>query len=317
MADEMTNYQALKRIRESKRMTLDALSDQSGVDKQTILRIEHGKVKRPRKHTIESLARALGVEPAVLEGRTPSPGDGENLWQDRSPLKMSITDATHNALKLASLRYCVLPEKIVELAPLLFCWAAETSLRRRSESLDELEQQQGVLQEIQINAFPHLSYRMTEMDWDIAQAERQAISRRDLFGPDDETCDQPDFVLAHRGDEDIANPFEQFLSQLASETAPLTAFEACSRYGDPRYAVCRDIALSVTGGDETLADEILNGNAPLHRAPAGLGKVEQRAALIEWLKKEAAASQDRWAKLFDDLDLTPVGDAAQPSEGES
>jgi transcriptional regulator with XRE-family HTH domain len=298
-------------------MTLDALSERSGVDKQTILRIEHGMVKRPRKHTLENLARALGVEPAVLEGHAPSTGEGETPWLDRSPLKMSITDAAHNALKLTSMRYRILPEKIVELAPLLFCWAAETSLRRRAEQLDSLEEQHGVLQDIQSRSFPHHSYSLTAMDWNVAQAERQAIERRDLFGPDEETCDQPEFVLADGGDEEIPNPLERFLTQLAAETAPLTAFEAWSRYGDPRYAVCHDMALSIVDGDEMLADQILNGSAPLHRTPAALLKQDQRPALIEWLTKEAAASQERLARLFDDLFLTLDGDAVQPTDGES
>ena len=174
-----------------------------------------------------------------------------------------------------------------------------------------------MLQDMQARSFPHLSYGLNAMDWHVASAERQSIERRDLFGPDEEIYDQPASDLDDGGADDVTNPFERFLSQLTAETAPIINFEAWSRYGDPRFTVCRDIALSITGGDETLADQILNGNAPLHRAPSGLGKIDQRAALIQWLKSEAAASQERLAKLFEDLGFNIGGDASLPSEGVS
>lgn len=126
----------LKRLRLAKRLSLDELATRANIDKQTIHRLEKGSNDKTREHTIQQLSRALGVEPAVLTG--------EKLWadqeEDRSYFLMSklgfrISTSTHNAMHLAAERYHVKYADIVELAPFLFCWAAEASLQRRRDQL--------------------------------------------------------------------------------------------------------------------------------------------------------------------------------------
>jgi transcriptional regulator with XRE-family HTH domain len=56
----------LKALRASKVLTLQELSDESGVTLNTIWRIESGYNKSARPSTIRKLASALGVEPSEL-----------------------------------------------------------------------------------------------------------------------------------------------------------------------------------------------------------------------------------------------------------
>ena len=55
----------LRRLREAAELTQDALSDRSGLHATEISRLERG-VRDPRLSTVVRLARALGVEPALL-----------------------------------------------------------------------------------------------------------------------------------------------------------------------------------------------------------------------------------------------------------
>ena len=56
----------LKALRASKVLTLQELSDESGVTLNTIWRLESGYNKGARPSTIRKLAEALGVEPTEL-----------------------------------------------------------------------------------------------------------------------------------------------------------------------------------------------------------------------------------------------------------
>jgi transcriptional regulator with XRE-family HTH domain len=56
----------LKALRAQKVLTLDELSQESGVTLNTIWRLESGYSKSARPSTIRKLATALGVEPQEL-----------------------------------------------------------------------------------------------------------------------------------------------------------------------------------------------------------------------------------------------------------
>lgn len=56
----------LRKLRESKVMTQNDLAEKSGVCWRTIWRLENG-LSVPRFHTINKLARVLGVDPATIE----------------------------------------------------------------------------------------------------------------------------------------------------------------------------------------------------------------------------------------------------------
>src|SRR5581483_9373437 len=98
------------------------------------------KPRRPQ--VVEKVAKALGVEVAVLVGEAPIPdGIGRpekpNAGSDYQ-LSVRLDGALRNAFELAARRYGVSVSKIAQLAPLMFVILAEVSLARRSEIVSEV-----------------------------------------------------------------------------------------------------------------------------------------------------------------------------------
>ena len=65
----------LKKVKKAKKMTLQEISDLSGIPKRTVDGIFSGKTKNPRIDTMQAIERALGIE----EEKTPTDdlSDGE------------------------------------------------------------------------------------------------------------------------------------------------------------------------------------------------------------------------------------------------
>ncbi len=128
----------IKRLRKSKRLSLDQLAERAKLVSATIWRLEQGHDTNAREGTIKKLARALGQEPAVLTGKVALPEiDDDSRYEEMSKLKFRITDMAYNTMYLVADRYFVTHEAIVELAPFLFYWAAEASLQRRKSRLEK------------------------------------------------------------------------------------------------------------------------------------------------------------------------------------
>src|SRR6266516_3302186 len=131
----------LQRLRKAKGWSQEELAGktkfegQPKIDKQTISRLERGERPKTRSRTIRQLAHALSVDPAVLtgDGLAPDISRESSALDSRSQLNVRVGAAPRNALNLVARRYRVEPSQIVELAPFLFVWAAEESLRRRQE----------------------------------------------------------------------------------------------------------------------------------------------------------------------------------------
>jgi transcriptional regulator with XRE-family HTH domain len=93
----------LKQLRESKGWTQEELSENTKfgrhpkIDKRTISRLERDTQTDTRGRTVQQLARALRVEPAVLTGESPIP---ERKLQDKSASQSSVEISAHarNAL---------------------------------------------------------------------------------------------------------------------------------------------------------------------------------------------------------------------------
>jgi len=90
-------------------------------------------VAKARDETIERVARALEVDQQVLSGERGAPAvqDDNEAAVSKLQLNVRVSTVARNGLNFAAERYGVEPSQIVELAPFLFCWAAETSLRQR------------------------------------------------------------------------------------------------------------------------------------------------------------------------------------------
>ena len=181
----------LQRLRKARNWSQEELAEktksdgQPKIDKQTISRLERGERPKTRSRTVTQLARALGVDPAVLTGDdlAPSISRDRSALDARSQLNFRVGNAPRNALNLVARRYRVEPSQIVELAAFLFVWAAEESLRRRQERLSTLDRTLGETKALAAQ-LRHLSPQINNFSYadDAIAAEQSSINERDLFG---------------------------------------------------------------------------------------------------------------------------------------
>ena len=295
----------LKQLAEARNLSLTELAKQTKIDKQTIWRLAHGKQTKTRARTVEQIARILKVEPAVLTGEVPVP---QVRRESESPtskaqLNVRVGTAARNALNLVALRYRVEPSQIVELAPFLFFWAAEESLRQRRGRLSIFERALDETKAIGEQA-RHLCPQISIFEYadDAMDAERASIDRRDLFGSSielDLAGVPSDF------DDDKENPFAMFLRNLVVPFAESATFEEWSgaRTWGPRYRICLEEAAEIVGGDRAAADEILNGFVAVHEMPKEIRKPEMFKERAEWVRAKAEEYRRQCADALAELDL--------------
>jgi len=258
---------ALRQVRTQKKWSQEELSRRSKINKQTIYRLECGRTTRANERTVKELSSALRVSPAVLAGEAPVPERTRrpSPLDIGSEMTLRYSHRSRNALSLAAARYRVSAAQILEVAPFLFVCAAEASLQRRRDRLQEIEQRRAELSETQAN-FPHLSGLLT---WntradDIIDAERQSIAKRDLFGA---TIRPDDAIINTAAVEDIENPFAVFLRDQGEQSNGVADFEAWPYNGRPCYKAGTEEALGLVGQDEEAAFSVLAGIAVLHQMP--------------------------------------------------
>ena len=278
------NPETLKSARENKGWSLDDLARRSGIDKQSIHRIEKGEKKRNRIDVIEKLARALGLTADDLTNVTsnlPKADGAERNDATESQLNLRISDQCRNALTLTSFRYRLAQSEIVEIAPLLFCWVAEASLKRRRERLDAISRNDA---ERAALSAPHLHGRAFDnyKAENTLHAELESINARDVFG---KKIDGDGFesFLAESYDEKKENPFAQFLSEIAGEFGEVAEFEGWDPDYSPEYQVCAAEALGLLGDDKAAADIVLRGAVSLHQMPDDLKKKGAGADRAKWV----------------------------------
>lgn len=296
------NPETLKSARVNKDWSLDDLARRSGIDKQSIHRIEKGEKKRNRIDVIEKLARALGLTADDLTNVTsnlPKADGAERKDATESQLNLRISDQCRNALTLTSLRYRLAQSDIVEIAPLLFCWAAETSLKRRRERHDAISR--NAAERAALSA-PHLHGRAFDNynAENTLHAERESINARDVFGKNIDG-DGSESYLAEAYDEETQNPFAKFLSDIAGEIGEVAEFEGWDPDYRPDYQVCTAEALALLGGDSTAADIVLRGAVSLHQMPDDLKKKGAGTDRAKWVRQMWADSP--LAKLMLEIEL--------------
>jgi hypothetical protein len=141
--------------------------------------LELGKQANTRGRTIQQLARAFGVELTVLTGEAPIP-ESKRKDQSASESSIQITAHARNALHLIYERYHIRPWQVVEMAPFLFCWAAEASLRQRWNRIEQVERACRALRD-QERQVEYLRISDSDLEEKI-EAEKDSIKSRDLFG---------------------------------------------------------------------------------------------------------------------------------------
>jgi transcriptional regulator with XRE-family HTH domain len=306
------NPETLQQARSLKKWSLKDLSEKSGVNQQSIHRIEKGNKKHNRKIVIERLAKALKISEEELTGNVrlrsnqSEKDETDELLTllSQSQLNLRVSDLSRNALSLAATHYRVNHSQIVEIAPFLFCWAAEQSLKLRRDRLAEIDKANEELAQLQpshIHAANFVNVRSEQP----LEAERLSVEKNDLFGT---SIDGDAYTfLPDDYDEAMDNPFAVFLRNLTKDCGELAAFEKWDPESSPTYTVCRSAAVKLVGGDTLAADEILNGDVSLHKLPKdlrGTGKGEARAT---WVYDELEAKRAKMLKRIDiasiDLDI--------------
>ncbi len=269
----------LKTLRARRGLTQDDLAQRAKLDKQTVCRLETDKSKESstRRHTIDGLAQALRTDPDVLTGKRPLPDadDDDRSALDLSRLNFGVSTNARNAMYLVSERYNVKYADIVELAPFLFCWAAEASLRQRKEHLARAEAALSALRDSD-SSMEHLEpFDFSELQEKI-DAEKESIEYHDIWGKGTE--------LAVDGDYPFDTPFAKFLANLTNEIGDDATFEQYCWLDYPFYRVCAQEAVRLVGGDTELAEAILEGKIALHQMPKELREYSKRKERVEWAR---------------------------------
>ncbi len=293
----------LKELRTRAGLKRKTLGEKTGINPQTIYRIEAGRpeARSPRRETVEKLAATLGVSPEVLTGEAPLP-DTEPTRAGRSndedySINVLVDGAVRNAFTLTAIRYRVPITQIVKLAPFLFVLAAEASLERRISKLGDLEKALNRARELESN-FPHLPSSLSPSSYEYIDAERKSISARDIWGdrvPDDIFAGA--FAIEENYDRETLNPFVKYLK----ETVPAEAeADVASIHGFDRssssftgsscaFTVCWEDALKLADGDVELATSIVEGEVILHKIPRELFNDDAVDARIAWLREKRDA----------------------------
>jgi transcriptional regulator with XRE-family HTH domain len=302
--NQLINPATLKALRETKGLTQDKLVElvnrigRGRLDKRQLQRIE-GKARLPGPHyvrekTLLALARALSVSPAELQSAPEDSPAAPAEVDERLPLPVKVRPATVTKLDLIRSAYKVSLEEIIDLAPLMFAYHAESSLRERKQRLEGNLQ----LRERFLRAFPEMQHLLEEGEQATPsklQSEHMSLRGDDIFGM---WLDPEVFDGIELGD----NPFAEYLQRLSAEFAApsklevddlpaLLALHAETRI--PDYTVCTEHLDWLTQGDPELKMAILNrelliDNVPLMRL---LGDAADRVA---WMRREL--QQQRAAK---------------------
>ena len=285
-------------------LTLDALAEKSMVNRSTISRIERGKITRPSQNTIERLSKALGCNAEKLASpiETDDKDEGSILTRRRSAPGLKMSNAAQNALELVSWRYGVLPEEILDFAPLLFDIAAVESLIERRARLNALKERRSAVDELS-QEFPHLSDRLFNLATDadeIEWLEDQSIRSLDIKGEKIAEAGfdpEPGF-----GEMGHYNPFMLFLRARAQQIAdkvPQWRGEVSDwDYSGPDYVICENEAAACANDDQEIVDGIINGRAKLTGLPTSLLGEDRVAERLGWFREQIEAEKARFREQF-------------------
>jgi transcriptional regulator with XRE-family HTH domain len=290
------NPEILRTERERKGWSLGDLARRSGIDAQSIHRIEKGGQKHNRKKVIADLARALGVyeDSLTVTASPPLPEEGVDESEEllsESQMNVRVSNRARNAFALVADRYGVSHAQIGEIAPLLFCWAAEQSLKGRRDRLAEIDKMNAELWQLKAR---HLHARAFDnyVAEATLEAERQSIAKNDVFGINI-SGDEFDSFLPENYSEATDNPFSDFLRGLTAELGDLATFAEWDPDDSPEYTVCGSRVVEYLAGDREAADEVLEGYVLLHKLPKELREEGKGEARAKWVRDDVASRRKK------------------------
>ena len=311
----------LRALRDSRNLSRDKLANQSGVSARQIARIEgRDATVAVRPSTLQSLAKALDVELAVLKGEKPLPPSRPQ--SDDVRLNVRMGSATRLDYDLVSLRYEVTPKQIVDLAPLLFTMLAEGSLAWREDKVrpvtEALEQFQTLAAEN-----PHLSFAGSE-DGNLYEGywiELLSIEQVDLLGVF--VREHNELVRKHseladfmEDSVDAVTPFADYMCEFVSDLdqAGVVSFDHDTvsqlslgyrddLYGVEPYRLCSEDLDRITGGSKQARWALASGDVRLSDIPRDLMTQEAKDQRVAWLEDrlsiETREANERWEKWGD------------------
>ncbi|MBU6497182.1 MAG: helix-turn-helix transcriptional regulator [Rhodospirillales bacterium] len=283
----------VKALREQQKFTQKELAERAKISVDSLSRIENSRQSGKASRTVDGLAGALGVPFDVLTGDAPMPeatkpeGSG-----DRYQINVRVDGAIRNAFSLAAMRYKISASQIIELAPFLFVVAAEQSLRRRRAHVAEV---QAALNKAEELSNASRSYLLSNLAYVVGSspyldAERVSIESRDL------RAERLDEVLRSHllerydtveesYDDARDNPFVVSLR----ESADGLGIGEIDRFwpGETEYCICRAEAVAFAGGDEEIAEFILDGSILIREVPVELLKKGAEGPRTAWLRAKA------------------------------
>ena len=276
----------IKRFREKKRWSQEQLvlqiNKKHQITTRQLQRLEQqaqsGEQVKVRSKTLDGLAAGLGVDRKILMQPPSSNRSGNRSAQPVQ--RLSVESSTVNNLKLIERRYNIPAEYVLKLAPLLFVYHAESSLRARQTRLDRMTDLFNALSE----ASPSLTHLLEGQLPDELQDEMCSIKFSDLAGPSFdvmEGCAPGEFALYLQEmvlefDESSMIAIEDFHSGDTSE------FQSQI----PEYVLFSEDLDSLSSGDENIKKAILNGAIRLDKLPKfDLGGKESLSH-EEWIRGE-------------------------------
>ena len=322
----------LSSLRKKNRLTRPELEKKSGINKRTIQRLESKsesqRCQKSQEHTVNSLAKALGVEAGVLTGELPLPESGKAHASDseRVQIGAQVAPKVRLAYDLIKRRYGVSTTEIINMAPLFFALLAEGSLAWRREKLKEVEETKSRLEQIDGFWRGGLVSGSVVMDEGIAR-EEDSIAKADLFG--EHLFSDTDTIFIEEDDlfdPSTDNPFASYLRKLEDEldiTGVAYVDSDYLRFGwplkFPDYNICRDELDGIANGSHFAQIALEAGDVRLSEIPEELMAEDAGEERAKWIKDKLSDTRKDVEKEMVDIIRKirniPEGDFEESIEG--
>ena len=287
----------LHTLRQQKGLSRSQLAERSGITERTIQRLEKEpqRSQKTHEHTLNSLAKALGVKEksGVLTGDLPLP-DFDKAPADnpeRVQIGAQIAPKARLAYDLIKRRYGVSATEIINMAPLFFMLLAEGSLARRREKLEEAEEAIKRLNQIET---AHRMFGVIADYGDEAYGiEEDSIDKADIFGGylSKDYGGTIDVLVDEPFDPDEDNPFAHYLRKLADElTKPkiVDVHRGGLLFGSPPkfpdYNICSDELDRIANGSPIARICLETGYARISEIPKELMAEDADEEREKWLE---------------------------------
>ena len=285
----------LRILRKQKGLTRLELAKRSNLSERTIQRLENepDRSQKSQEHTLNSLAKALGVESGVLTGELPLP-ESDNAPAENPDLVQigaKITPKARLAYDLIKRRYGVSATEVINMAPLFFVLLAEGCLAQRRETAKKADEAIDLLNEYA--EIEHgISSEPVHYVYEAYVLIEESIEKADLFG---ELFSDSHFPLLVPSDSTEGNPFANYLRKLAEElnnagvvnvdegTLDLGGVSR-SKHKFPYYDICGDELNRIANGSPDAKRTLETGCARLSEIPKELMGEDADEKRAEWLK---------------------------------